>query len=240
MTRLLDAARSSILPKPMRLSIASAVLTRAILLRRDEAGLAAVDIWRTLEPSVAARFTPYVDAADAEARHRAGILMLVRYPRAQAYPTAAAGAATYTNREIEHVGINWWCGATVNQDTGVSGMYRTAWVSAVPEIVSLKTAPDTPAFLTDAERTAAQAELEAMAALGTAPNYLADEAVAWARAAPQDVRAAEALARAVEGTRWGCTDDKTGAASRRAFQTLHRLFPKSTWAARTKYWYGGR
>ena len=30
----------------------------------------------------------------------------------------------------------------------------------------------------------------------------------------------------------------TATASRHAFQTLHRLFPTSPWAARTQYWYG--
>jgi hypothetical protein len=76
-----------------------------------------------------------------------------------------------------------------------------------------------------------------MAALGAAPTYLAREAVKWAVGRPTDQDAAEALAHAVEGTRWGCTDDKTTAASRSAFQTLQRLFPKTEWARKTKYWY---
>ena len=59
----------------------------------------------------------------------------------------------------------------------------------------------------------------------------------WAVARPSDQDAAEALAHAVEGTRWGCADTTTTAASRAAFQTLHRLFPKTEWARKTKYWY---
>ncbi|HEX9365479.1 MAG TPA: hypothetical protein VF921_02570 [Vicinamibacterales bacterium] len=63
------------------------------------------------------------------------------------------------------------------------------------------------------------------------------------RAAPMDrfprlaLWAWERPAHAVEGTRWACADEKTSAASRAAFQTLHRLFPKTDWALKTKYWY---
>jgi hypothetical protein len=73
--------------------------------------------------------------------------------------------------------------------------------------------------------------------MGPAPTYLAIEAVKWAKARPNDPDAAEALAHAVEAGRWGCTDATTRPASRSAFQTLHRLFPTSEWARRTKYWY---
>jgi len=79
--------------------------------------------------------------------------------------------------------------------------------------------------------------MNALSALGTAPTYLAREAVKWAVASPADMDAAEALAQAVEGTRWGCADGTTTAASRAAFQTLHRLFPKTEWARKTRYWY---
>ena len=94
-----------------------------------------------------------------------------------------------------------------------------------------------PSFLTADERAALRSEVAALAEIGPAPNYLAREAVNWAKSRPNDVEAAEALALAVEGTRWGCVDAQTSAASKRAFQTLHLLFPTSEWARRTKYWY---
>jgi hypothetical protein len=82
-----------------------------------------------------------------------------------------------------------------------------------------------------------QRDREALAALGPSATYLATEAVTWAKSRPQDPDAAEALAHAVEGTRWACGNEKSSAASQAAFQTLHRLFPKSEWARKTKYWY---
>ena len=98
------------------------------------------------------------------------------------------------------------------------------------------------AFLRPEEVAAADREVEQLRALGTARDYLADEALKWALARPTDLEAAEALAQVVEGGRWtdcGAYESRgpSTALSRRAFQTLHKLFPKSEWARRTRYWY---
>jgi hypothetical protein len=95
---------------------------------------------------------------------------------------------------------------------------------------------DYPAFLTADERAAARAEIAALVKLGHPQGYLAEEAIKWAHEAPQDLRAAEALASVVRRGRWSCS---VPSSSRRAFQTLHRVFPTSEWAQRTKYWYPG-
>ena len=47
----------------------------------------------------------------------------------------------------------------------------------------------------------------------------------------------EALHLAVRATRYGCTDDETSQWSSKAFQLLRRRYPKSEWAAKTKYHY---
>jgi hypothetical protein len=96
-----------------------------------------------------------------------------------------------------------------------------------------------PAFLADTERAAVEREVNALVALGPARNYLAAEAIEWARAKPTDINAAEALARIVHGWRRSCADagPSNWELSREAFQTLHRHFPRTEWAKRTKYWY---
>jgi len=53
----------------------------------------------------------------------------------------------------------------------------------------------------------------------------------------QDPRVPEALHLAVRSTRYGCTDDNTTKFSKQAFQLLHKNYPKSEWAAKTKYWF---
>jgi hypothetical protein len=52
-----------------------------------------------------------------------------------------------------------------------------------------------------------------------------------------DPRAPEALHLAVRATRYGCKDEKTGSFSKQAYDALHKKYPKSTWAQKTKYWY---
>jgi hypothetical protein len=68
-----------------------------------------------------------------------------------------------------------------------------------------------------------------------APEYLAAQIVAWAGNHPADPRAAEALHLAVRAVRYDC-GGKPGA-SKEAFQLLHRQYPNSEWARKTKYWY---
>jgi hypothetical protein len=41
----------------------------------------------------------------------------------------------------------------------------------------------------------------------------------------------------VRATRYGCTDKDTPRFSKAAFDLLHRRYPKSPWAEKTKYWY---
>jgi hypothetical protein len=59
----------------------------------------------------------------------------------------------------------------------------------------------------------------------------------WARVHPQDPRVPEALHLVVRATRYGCTDDATGAVSRAAFTLLHRHYPKSPWTTKTSLWF---
>jgi hypothetical protein len=69
----------------------------------------------------------------------------------------------------------------------------------------------------------------------TAPNLLAERVVAWANRSPDDPRVPKALHFAVRATRYGCADDSTTEYSRRAFRLLHKRYPNSEWAKRTKY-----
>jgi hypothetical protein len=92
-------------------------------------------------------------------------------------------------------------------------------------------------FLTAAQKAAAQAEVQKLRALDTAPNYLVAQVLAWAKRTPDDPRVPEALHLAVRSTRYGCTDTKTTQFSKQAFQVLHKQYPQSSWAQQTKYWY---
>jgi hypothetical protein len=79
-----------------------------------------------------------------------------------------------------------------------------------------------------------------LAALPTAPDYLAGEAVRLARLGPDDPRAPEILHLAVRATRYGCTSAGTGPRSQAASDLLHRRYPQSEWTKKTPFWNDGR
>lgn len=244
--RLADLAESPRIPMRLRVRIAAAAWTRAVLLRRDAVGSRVVPVLTNAGSGLAANLEPYIRAGTPSDRHYAGILALVRTAGLAAYISQSdvpgdTDDPTGTD-DAEHSSSEgwWWCGFKRNEGTGLSGAYQGGAPSVFPAMLYADTLPPFPEFLTAQERSAADAEFEQLVALGTAPNYLADEAAAWARARPRDEAAAEALALAIVGTRWGCTDPSTGSHSQRAFATLHRLFPNTRWAKQTKYWYAGR
>ena len=237
LARLVEASTRLILPWRFRLRIAGAAFTRATMLKDHDAMLAVAPHLRTLAPSLQRDIERVEKASSPAQRHIAAIRLLLRTPGLRGSVSGRedhiALRAQEPPRTFDHTfRRNWWCSFAPD------GPERAIPPDA--EILTLvygtRSVPP-PAFLTAAERTTTERELTALAALGPAPNYLAAEAVKWARANPADLDAAEALAHAVEGTRWGCTDAQTTAWSRTAFQTLHKLFPKSEWARKTKYWY---
>jgi hypothetical protein len=237
LARLVEAATATILPPRLRLRVAGAAFARGLLLGRYDAVVAVAPALRELAPALGADLARIESATTADDRHIAAIRLVLRTPGLRASVWGQEDdqsiATKGPNRTFDHTfSRNWWCSFEPNGRAGAI----LPEAEIVPLIYSGRTVPS-PAFLTRAERAAADTERTSIATLGSAPTYLAREAVKWARARPTDLEAAEALAHAVEGTRWGCKDSQTTAASRAAFQTLHRLFPKSEWARRTKYWY---
>jgi hypothetical protein len=235
LTRLVEASQSKMLPNQFRYRVAAAALSRALVLRRDASARDAAMVLRSIRPVLRSDVDAYLRALTDEERHRAGLLVLLRHVGMHAY---VPGRRDYVGGPInqwlsEGVIGSWWCVTKNGQLTSQyaeepSGIY---WMFLPRDL------EDYPAFLTSEERTAAKEELAALVELGQPQGYLAEEAIKWAQAAPRDLRAAEALASVVRRGRWSCS---VPSSSRQAFETLHRLFPKSVWAQQTKYWYVGR
>ena len=234
-TRLIDAARVTALPSRLRSRLAGAALARAIVLRQHAQGRAAARLLRDLDRSIRGNLDAYLGATTPDDRHRAGLLLLLRTPALHAYVRGGDDTWTYNSGDLrgdfDHlIRDNWWC---VQNDRlrRHNDYVRYGILNLLPAT------DDYPSFLTEQERNTTEQERKALVAAGPAQQLLADEAVAWARAMPTDLRAAEALARAIEGGRWSCS---VSASSKRAFETLHRVFPDSEWTRRTKYWYAGQ
>jgi len=197
--------------------VAIAGWVRAVLLDHETAPAFAARAG-ALAPELAASIATATEAPAAERRFSA-ILLLLRQPGLGPFVRAGLGRTTPAG-DLDDFRDNWWC------DAANAGVVRPEWY---PDVA--------PAFLTPAERKKADDEWARLAKLPSAPTALATEAVAYGRAHPKDPRVAEALHLAVRATRFGCTDARTSAQSKAAYQLLHRQYPKSEWAAKTKYFF---
>jgi hypothetical protein len=224
---LKEAALSKSLPVHLRRDLAIAVWARAALLDDEATALVLVPAVESLAPELKEYLDAYVAAQEKAARKFAAVYLMLKFPGTRPTVDASFGRAAAFG-EIESYRDNWWCeyGRTVSPDD-----------ETVVRKTATKDNPVAPDFITAAQKASAAAEWKRLAALGTAPNYLCAQAVKWAGVKPDDARAPEALHLAVRATRYGCTDKQTGTFSKQAYDTLHRKYPKSEWAQKTKYWF---
>jgi outer membrane protein assembly factor BamD (BamD/ComL family) len=216
----LDASANQALPRNLQLQIAQAGWVRSTLLDRRENGRMFLERVVKLQPAAAAVSREYLAATSDEAAHIAGILLLLRRPLLG--PTLLFGSADAIDLGKEQ-GVGH---GTLGRGSGC-GFQNTAEAKS----------PDLE-FLTPEQRTRRDAEWQQIVArAGVGSSYLASEALRWARDHSDDTRAPEALYLAVQATHYGCKDEHNGEYSKQAFTLLHQRYPKSEWAAKTKYWY---
>jgi hypothetical protein len=210
------ATTSKALPAHLRGRVALACWVRAVLLDQEQTAAEITPIVQTLVPSLKEQMNAYVTTESGEFKKMVALYIVSKNPGMQPLVDPGIG-------RLEEVTVlsdyrdNWWCAVG-------SGAIRNPIVSS-------------PAFLGAGERAAADRELKQLASLGPAPNYLCVQAVRWASIKPDDPRVPEALHLAVRATRFGCTDAETGKFSKQAFDVLHRKYPRSEWAEKTKYWF---
>ena len=230
---LSQAATSNSLPTHLRRELALAVWVRAALLDDDEAGRAILTTLNSLAPELREHLTAYASADSTQARRFAVLFAALRNPGLRPLVNVGVGRLLPIS-ERESFGDNWWC-AFDEARTPNDQSYSPATITATQN----RRPAHAPLFLTEAQRLDAARELTSLAQLGAGPNYLARQAVLWAKNNPNDPRSPEALHLAVRSTRFGCVDKETEQASRAAFQLLHSRYRGSMWAKRTPYWFKG-
>jgi hypothetical protein len=214
---LAEAANSKRLPEHLRRDVAQAAWLRAALLGNHSTATALAPTLKALVPDLEPFLNAYTAAPDPAAKKFAAINAWLHFPGMEPVIDTGSGRGGALN-EQDSYRDNWWCGASVTPATE-------------PKQIAV------PAFLTAAQVTIAQKEFATLSSLGTAPNFISQQVLAWATQHPADQRVPEALHLAVKTTRYGCTDKQSGRWSKAAYDFLHRRYPGNAWTKQTPYWF---
>jgi len=215
LSRWIDAAKDTGLPPHLREAVAEVAWLRAVLLEDNAAAKEAVVM-------MPAKLRDEIGDGGAW-----NVTMTLLY---------SPGLVPYLQQGVQR---------SVSYDN--PGYFRDAWWCMTPsrgeqEDDGPKTtvAPEI-SFLTAQDRAIAAKQRAALDAMPGGVVWLGRRTVAYAKAHPEERRAAEALARVVYATHYGCykTDEEQQrkVVSKDAFELLHRQYPKSEWAMKTKYYY---
>jgi hypothetical protein len=216
-----EAAQSSALPKNLRDAVAWAAWMRALGL----GDAAAAKRMSGLLPDAVRKTSGDSDGFPAT-------LALLRNPGLRPYlEQGVQRSVTYAM--LDDYRDNWWGSRWGDGDWRVES-YGTDNLKAEP--------PGHTDFLTAQQQKQAADEDARLNALPVAAVWLGQRAIAYVKAHPDDKDAAEALALTVRATHLSSSsgeskEDGESAVSKQAFEMLHRMYPKSPWALRTKYYY---
>lgn len=248
---LADAAKSNTLAPALRSDIAVAAWTRAILLKNDAIAREMTPVLAELVPELKDDLADYSKTSDAAAGQAAAIFAILRNPGFRPFVNASPGRGGFYNigkvesnfTSIDNFGDNWWCRFVPSKkdQPADGGFYRLFSTLRAPlqEIYPGGVVP-VPAFLSAPDKNAATEELSALAAFPSAPRWLGQFTLEWAKVHPDDSRVPEALHNVVRSWRYGCTEiDQKDAPnySKDAFEVLHTRYPDNDWAKRTPYWF---
>jgi hypothetical protein len=229
------AANSRTLPDHLRKRLALAAWTRAVMLNNVEVAQALAPLLASLAPDMKPLLDEYTATTNAANKKAVGLYILLKYPGTRPFVDANMGRFTpLGQRDIYR--DNWWCDRSAvgnsAEDEGSAEDAGAASSNATPKVETVQLD-----FLTAAQAADGSRERAQLSSLGTAPNYLSREAIAWAKSMPNNPRVPEALHIAVMATRYGCSDKDTGALSKAAWQLLHTRYKNTAWAKKTPYWF---
>lgn len=225
---LKEAVKDTSLPTNLRTDLAQAVWIRAAIVGDNKTADEVAPILKGLIPALGPFLDEFVRSAQPDAKKFNAIYTWLKFPGIEPVVDYGIGR-TSPLAEQDSYRDNWWCTAT----TGANDAPAEEDGSQSFTESSLKV----PLFVTQADRSAAAKESTTLHSLGATPNYLVRQVIQWSNRAPGDPRVPEALHLAVTSTRFGCTDKETGRSSKAAFDLLHRRYPNTPWAKKTKYWF---
>jgi hypothetical protein len=216
------AASAPALPRDLEADVAQAGWARAVLLDDTVTARALAARALALRPVLAAPMRDWLAHPD---RFTAALWML-RLPGLTPTVRDGVGRTTVVGK-IDNYRDNWWRVGNTSQKMpeALQDLYGAGPVGQAD-------------FLPPADRAAGQKEWERIVeSASNGVNYLCATVIDYAKSQPQDPRVPEALALSVRATRYGQTDKASSAYSKQAFEILHRRYPDSDWAKKTKYYY---
>jgi hypothetical protein len=234
---LKDAARGGVLPKNLRAEVAKAAWVRAVLVGDEASAREIAPMLQRLTPELQRPLDAYLHAGDSAARRFSAVWLMLKFPGLRPHVVPGFGRLTQLGR-MDHLGDNWWCAVSPDPEKLSLGTNGHVPQLNNPLHAVYSTGAPGAQFLSASQKNKARDEWLELSKAPAAPDYLAIQTVDWARSHRDDPRVPEALHLAVEATRYGCASADTGRHSEQAFQQLHRNYPDSEWARKTKYWYG--
>ncbi|HEX6044976.1 MAG TPA: hypothetical protein VFZ22_10845 [Pyrinomonadaceae bacterium] len=231
---LKEAVKNTTLPLPLRRDLAQATWLRAVILGDMKTADELVPIVSSLIPELTPLLNSFLSATTPEAKRFAAIYAWLKFPGLEPVVDIGIGRQEPLSKQDSYRD-NWWCGAAFSPAEGENAAAAEDEEGTPVSFTGETTQPLL--FLTAADKAKAEQELKARAVVTAAPNYLAQQTIQWGTKNPADTRVPEALHLAVTSTRFGCTDQDTGRWSKAAFDLLHRKYPNTSWAKKTKYWF---
>lgn len=222
LSRWIEAAKTKELPERLRGTIAMAAWLRAQGLN-DEAAV------KTLVPLL----PPALSQAVGESMGFPATVALLRNPGLRPYLEQGA-QRSFAPGNLEEFRDNWWCEKWGAGPRAFDQQYNPLTLPPLPL-----------AFLTKPESKAAADEQAKLNTLPLGVAWVGRRALDYVKVHPNEKDAPEALALVVRATHYGCYagEEKAPASleqkalSKEAFTLLHQRYPKTSWAAKTPYYY---
>ena len=217
---LIDSATSPSLPANLRQDIALIAWTRAVLLEDNTSAAKLAPMLPKSIRDIAGSSTGF--PADLAILRNSGIRPYLEpgVPRIASYD------------QLDSFRDNWWCKPWDDR-------FDTNGQPAQPL--------PTPAFVSPQQDALAADEVKRLLALPDSATVIGQRVLAYAKDHPDDVQVPEALSLTVRAGHYACQtyDPSAGAdakspytpTSKAAFELLHRRYPKSPWAIKTRYYY---
>ncbi len=214
---LIEVFNSPALPDYMRPRLAVAIWTRAFLLNDQRTLLKFTPELARHRPDLAEGLAKVDEAKTPAAKDNAAMYFVLTNPVLSPFIEDGMGKG---DNEVEEWGFNdWWC-------EPYDAEYSEETNSEVPRKL-----PKRPAFLTAAQSQTAQAERRKIKAIGDAPKFLGQKALAWARRSPADKRIPHVLyimSIANGWNKYGCGNNEE--LRDQLVRLLRTRYPDSEWA----------